>query len=78
MNTMQKIDKGIPIPDEVWERRKPRIYPWLEMEVGDSFIIETPFYKSARTSAWYASRRYGVKFRARRVDNDQYRIWRIE
>ena len=39
---MLKIDKGVPIPEPV--ARKPNLgaqrkYPWIEMEVGDSFLV---------------------------------------
>jgi len=73
MSMLQKIEKGIPVPPE-----GKRIYPWEEMEVGDSFVTRTPFLTSAIASARNASRRYGKKFRARRINDDQIRIWRVE
>jgi hypothetical protein len=74
MNTMQKIDKGIPIPYP----KNGRFYPWKEMEVGDSFIVRTPFLKSAVCMAYTATQKYGKVFRARQTDDGQYRIWRVE
>jgi hypothetical protein len=79
MNTMQKIDKGIPIPADVYgdQRGAPRIYPWEEMEIGDSFIFPTAFRSSAHAIAAKASTRYGKKFKARKTADDQWRVWRI-
>lgn len=80
------IEKGVPLPP----RRtgagsgRPAVYPWREMEVGDSFAV--PFGdRSARKalvsmtrSASDARRRIGggVRFSCR-TEGDCVRIWRV-
>lgn len=69
-----KIDRGIPAPRR---RGGVRKYPWLEMEVGDSFLFSATGsypYEAART----ASKRYAPKrFRAGK-SADGMRVWRTE
>lgn len=71
---MIEIDKDIPVPEQ-----KPgggaRKYPWLEMDVGDSFIFPDK-RANAHANAWHASIRYGRKFSVRRTP-EGLRIWRI-
>jgi hypothetical protein len=70
MEDTVKIEKGVPMPGlGVGRSRK---YPWREMEVGDSFVIQ----KSAYAQAQLASKRTGFKFSVRKVDG-AYRVWRI-
>lgn len=75
-----KIDKGVEIPGRPANGRgRKAIYPWEEMEVGDSFFIEYEGDKRRQYAsiAGHASKRYGKKFTARTFDNG-VRIWRIE
>jgi len=76
---MIQIEKDYPVP----EGRRPRKYPWREMEVGDSFF--TPFTdtspENARAAVYAANKRYnGARFKGTVwTENgvDGTRIWRI-
>jgi hypothetical protein len=71
---MIKIDKNIPIPDKRTHKKEFK-YPWLTMEVGDSFFVANKTSATYRVSA-KAGNRYGRKFTMRNV-KDGVRIWRI-
>lgn len=66
-----KIEKGVPVqkPDP---GGAPRLYPFAEMEVGDSFV--GPKKAAGATSG--ASKRFSMKFISRK-EGDGVRIWRI-
>ncbi len=66
------IEKGIPMPRRDHGNAK---YPWLRMEVGDSFLWSGPA-NSVHNNAAAASRN-GRKFKARKTDAG-YRVWRVE
>lgn len=70
-----KIDKDIPVPD-VRISGRPGKYPWLKMEVGDSFLEEKIRYASVYRAARIASKN-GRKFRAKEVEGG-VRVWRVE
>ena len=75
-DVMVKIDKGVPIPVS----SKVRHYPWILMEVGDSFFVENISegkFADFRSMASAAGRRYGRKYTTRR-EGTGVRIWRIE
>lgn len=81
---MQKIDKGIPLPTK--EKRNlfgtERKYPWLEMEVGDSFEFLLGL-NNAKSQVYQAHLRYKKHYPERRfvaaktLDGQQVRIWRV-
>lgn len=70
------IDKNVPIPLPGGRRK----YPWAEMEVGDSVLLEG-FHSTAECYPYRAALNYaaywGLKFTARAVEGG-VRIWRIE
>lgn len=67
-----KIDKGIPFPSD---RSK---YPFEDMEVGDSFVVHPDNAGNANSSsAAYAKKCPGVKFRMRKQSETETRIWRV-
>ena len=70
-----KVERGIPIPRKISGARG--IYPWREMEVGDSFLIEglTAKYRSRIAAA--QSTRDNRKYATRKVGENAYRVWRI-
>ena len=82
---MIAIDKNIPIPAPHNVNGRPGIYPWHEMEIGDSFAITSEDPKKTRNqlsaSAQRGSiRKTGRKFTIRVVtENDKQivRVWRI-
>ena len=63
-----KIDNGIPIPPTC------RVYPWGEMEVGDSVLFDNGLPGMAARK-W--GRKHNKKFVGRKTD-EGYRIWRTE
>jgi hypothetical protein len=65
------IETGVSLPKL---GLKTRIYPWNEMEVGDSFVAPI----SVRRFATLAGQRIGMKFSCRKINEDEVRIWRIK
>lgn len=82
MKKVYKIEKDVPIPKR---GRKP-MYPFGDMDVGDSFVFANPYSRSAQSRAGCAIRTWmkhspieNVTDRiyiTRRVDNT-VRVWRI-
>jgi len=70
-----KVEKGIPAPKV--KKGPPRKYPWLEMEVGDSFFVPGVNYNEFKTQPSNAGKRYGLKYTTRSVDGG-VRVWRVE
>lgn len=33
------VDKNFPVPENAGNKGRPAVYPWKEMEVGDSFFV---------------------------------------
>lgn len=73
---MIKIENNVPIPDKGNSK-----YPWLEMEVGDSFFVENPPKQKngyPSTMATTATRRLSPKKFVQRVVDNGLRVWRIK
>jgi hypothetical protein len=68
-----KIDKNIPIPTE---KRRSK-YPWIEMEVGDSFLVARELKASIRSLVSVKNTAGKEKF-TYRTTQDGIRVWRIE
>jgi hypothetical protein len=69
-----EIIKGIPVP----ARSK---YPFAEMEIGDSFVKNCCSQQHRNLLSMTASmwgRRHGRRFRTRKEDGDNVRVWRIQ
>lgn len=66
-----KITKGIPAPKSPVGRRGS--YPFKEMEVGDSFIVESSVV-SAAASAY--GKRHDMQFKTQQEPKGT-RVWRI-
>jgi hypothetical protein len=72
-----KIDKGIPFQQVIRGKRDSK-YPWIEMEIGDSFLFPANLKKStASNNASFASRSHGKKFIVRKTP-EGYRCWRVK
>jgi hypothetical protein len=66
-----EIQDGVPIPD----KRHVTIYPFRDIEVGQSFLLPAGYQHS---SIYYQNKRlYPKKFTARRLDDGCIRVWRI-
>jgi hypothetical protein len=76
MSMMYEIEKGIEMPgaNHGW-RGRPSKYPWLKMEIGDSFLITGN--KSLRCAASKANAKYDRRFATRTVEGG-VRVWRVE
>lgn len=68
-----KISKNKPLPPA------RTLYPWQDMEVGDSFLVPGPHDKASggkvRSAACDYGRRHGLAFSVR-VEGDGLRVWR--
>jgi hypothetical protein len=75
----KSIDSGIPFPGVA--KRSCRKYPFADMKVGDSFMVESKLDRNRAATASFKFREYGIgmgwKFSTRKVDGG-YRIWRTE
>lgn len=72
-----KIDKKVPIAPR-WSRSDV-IYPFAELEVGDSFFAPSKKRSFSNLAVW--SKKTGFKFMTRKtVENGQpgFRVWRTE
>lgn len=75
MKIIVPIDKNIPLPPRKRSTgRGKRVYPWGELEPGDSFVIPS---LNANIRQWKLETTYpGKKFVSRRVEGG-LRVWRI-
>lgn len=64
-----KIDKNIPVPAANSGRK--RVYPWTDMEVGDSFFV--PDKTREQVNAVSPHGKY-----TKRNENGGVRVWRIK
>jgi len=72
MSTDFEIEKGIPLP-----ARPNKVYPFDQMEVGDSFLIPDHKYRAVQAAASRAGKCSGKRFTVRNT-KEGYRCWRIE
>lgn len=71
---MIKVDKNITLP-KPFRPGKPPIYPWEDMEIGDSFVAPS----KVKSSVVAANRRHSpMKFTCRDMGDGKFRVWRIE
>lgn len=75
-NTVIRIEKGVPIPTKTNEGR-PRIYPFDELKVGESFFVNGKTAGFISGSRDQAQRRTGFVFAARTVEGG-VRVWRTK
>jgi len=77
MNTKIKIEKGIKI--QKFQVGRKRVYPFHEMEVGDSFLIPKNRVASVRHCAFHFGKQTGnksFKISVRGIEKAQSRVWR--
>lgn len=72
---MYQIEKDIPLPPV--STMGATKYPWRDLQVGDSFVMDKPI-ASAAAQAFDAARRIGdgLKFSCRKLEERKTRIWR--
>ena len=73
---MFKIDKGVPLP---LQGKGARLYPFIELEVGDSFFVEGKVPRNLHQPARQQCPGRKFVFRTR-IENDREgtRVWRVE
>lgn len=71
------VDKKVPIPKRFGGKGAAVKYPWHELEVGDSFLVEGTEQRSVSSSAASFGSRNKMKF-ATRKEGNKTRVWRIE
>lgn len=69
-----QIERGIPVPSHNKGRRG--LYPFRDMQVGDSFVVDQRRKASAQRAASFYGKSHGQVFTARSVP-DGVRIWRV-
>ena len=69
-----KIEKNVPIPQGYVSRK----YPFKEMEVGDSFVVEEENYNRVRQAAYSYSHRHKIKLAVKRGLDGKFHCWRVE
>jgi hypothetical protein len=67
------VEKNVPLP----KLRTRNIYPYEQMEVGDSFFLENAHMPTVSNNNNQRGKKLGMKFIARKEGNGA-RIWRIE
>lgn len=73
MSKTIKIEKGIPVPVKIAGTK----YPLKDMEIGDSIPVFAKDIIIFRNMLTKISKKLGVKFITRKVD-EGYRCWRVE
>lgn len=68
-----KIEKGIPLPPE---RAARNAWPFVDMDVGDSFLVDGVSRNTVHVMAYKAGIRLARKFSAQKVKDGQWRVWR--
>jgi hypothetical protein len=71
-----QIDSNVPLPikSDYPSPSGRRIYPWLEIEVGESFLLRSPNNSGGHVS--YANRRYAPRHFISSRTHEGTRIWR--
>ena len=76
-----KIDKKVPIPPKPPKKPKPpptkNKYPWLELNIGESFFVPGKGTPQISPCAALVQRVHKRKFTCR-AENGGCRVWRIE
>lgn len=71
MSEILEIQKNI----EFVGKHRPYIYPYRDMEIGDSFFVPNGKLNTINTANHRAGKRLGWKFSARKQDSG-IRVWR--
>lgn len=59
-------------------RKRNRVYPIEKMNIGDSFAVPAKLLTSARYHANSYGKQADKKFKTRRINRQEGRIWRVE
>ena len=75
-----KLETGVNIP-KVIGRGSPLVYPWPDMNPGDSFLVEDANTRSNAMSSgkkYFSSRGVDAQFASRKTKDGKYRVWRVK
>lgn len=75
------IEKNIPLADASRRKKGESLYPFKQMEVGDSVKIDKNGHKSwafLYNAITKAQNDHNIKLTSREIDTDSKRVWRTE
>lgn len=76
---MYQIDHGIEVPPRKKFGGRESLYPFRDMNTGDSFLVEEEDAKRAKSAMYSFSHTHkGLKFSYRTMPDRSIRIWRVE
>lgn len=77
------VESGVPLPESPHARGRQPIYPWRDLNVGESFFVpckegEGPriLIRRITPTAYKAGRKLGKTFTSRSMP-DGVRVWRV-
>lgn len=78
-----EIRKGVPLPAMAGRNAKPNLFPFAQMEIGDSILIPIKDYTSATVYSHRqrATKELGYRFATRKVKENDVTytgVWRVE
>jgi len=74
-----KIEKNIPPPRDLRPKAKASKWPFQDMEVGDSFLVEgLEANKVFAAKQSYMTTHPGTRFICRSISDTEVRCWRIQ
>jgi hypothetical protein len=73
MNPNATIERHSPIP-----KVRSIKWPFGNMKPGDSFLVPNDYSSAARAAMCLFGKRHNMRFCSRKIDDRNFRIWRIE
>lgn len=78
-----EIRKGVPLPAMGGRNAKSNLFPFAQMEIGDSILIPIKDYTSATVYRYlqHATKELGYRFATRKVKENYVTyigVWRVE
>ena len=77
MTQIIRIDKDIPIPFRIRAGGRKAVYPWCNMDVGDSFVFPATTKKATASSLSYRTGKLSGKRFVIRTVAEGIRCWRL-
>jgi len=72
-----EINKNVQLPKS-WTGGRPAKYPWSELEIGDSFLMDTSHSATGLVKAYNKKQKKGKKIKIKTcLENGKRRVWRI-
>jgi hypothetical protein len=70
------IEKGVDLPKK--SRSGHTKYPFLRMEIGDSVVFPLSKVMTIRAAIVRVQNERGKKFATRKIDDNNFRVWRVQ